>query len=303
MRFLISGATGLIGSQLVRALLAKNHQVAILSRKVHPQLNPIISSTVWDLSVTPQLIEAVGCADVIINLAGEPLAEKRWSVLQKQKIVDSRVQATKILVQAVIASKNKPHTFINASAIGIYGNRFDEVITEDSAAGSGFLAQTCMKWEEALRTLTGLGVRTVFMRTGIVLSTLGGALPKMLPPFKLGLGGPLGSGKQWLSWIHLQDQVGLYIYAAENNKVQGVLNGTAPHPVNMKQFTKTLGQVLHRPAIAPVPGIALKILLGEMSSLLLEGQKVLPQKAIAQGYAFQFPTLEGAFRDLLSTKA
>ena len=133
MHFLISGATGLIGSQLIRALLAKNHQVAILSRKVHPQLNPIISSTVWDLSVTPQLTDAVGRADVIINLAGEPLAEKRWSVLQKQKIVDSRVQATKILVQAVIESKNKPHTFINASAIGIYGNRFDEVITEDSS--------------------------------------------------------------------------------------------------------------------------------------------------------------------------
>jgi uncharacterized protein (TIGR01777 family) len=125
----------------------------------------------------------------------------------------------------------------------------------------------------------------------------------MLPPFKLGLGGPLGSGKQWLSWIHLQDQVNLYIHAAENHKVQGVLNGTAPNPVNMKQFTKTLGRVLHRPAIAPVPGIALKVLLGEMSSLLLEGQRVLPQKAIAQGYAFQFPTLEGAFKDLLSTKA
>jgi len=238
-------------------------------------------------------------ADACINLAGEPIAAKRWTKTQKLKIIESRCDATQALVHAIQNLQKKPKVLINASAVGFYGPHGDEIITENEKPGSDFLAQTCKAWEAHAIRAQDFGLRVVRLRIGIVLEKGGGALQKMIPPFQFFMGGPLGNSRQWMSWIHRDDVVGLILWALENSQVSGALNATAPNPMTMKEFAAILGQVMRRPSFAVVPAFVLKALLGEMSDLLLKGQRVIPEKALRLGYTFKYSSLESALRAIL----
>lgn len=287
MKILVFGGTGFIGTRLVKALSEKGHHVKTSDTRRDPA---------WRIEV--------GVADVIVNLAGSPIFGKRWSDDVKAEIHSSRVEGTQKIVEAIGAAKRKGAkvaALINASAIGFYGPTFDEELTESSKAGSDFLAFVCREWEEAaLVAERHYGVRTVFVRTGVVLGDGGGALQKMLPAFKAFVGGPIGSGKQWMSWVHLDDVVGIYVHAIENAAIHGALNATSPQPKRNKEFSKLLGKALHRPSLLPVPGIGLYALFGEVAEILVNGQKVLPRATIESGYAFKYPELEAALKNILS---
>ncbi len=301
MKVAITGATGLIGRPLCRSLLADGHELVILSRNPDKAKETIPDATAlrW-VAGAPLPAEAIEGSQAVINLAGTPIAEKRWSDKRKAAIRDSRVMGTKNVVTAIGKATNRPRILINGSAVGYYGSRQDEELTERSKPGDGFLSDVCVEWETEAAKATELGVRVVLLRTGIVLSTEGGALAKMLLPFKMFVGGPLGTGKQWMSWIHLDDQVSLILHALGADGLQGPLNATAPNPVTNREFSKTLGRVLGRPAFMPTPGFALKMVFGEMAeSLLLEGQKVLPERTLESGFSYRYPELEGALRSLL----
>jgi hypothetical protein len=233
-----------------------------------------------------------------VNLAGETIAQ-RWTAAAKARIVESRARAAEQVGAALQAAKRRPGVLVNASAVGFYGNRGDEELTEESGPGSGFLAETTVAWEEAGRRAAPAGVRLVLPRIGVVLGEEGGALSKMLLPFRLGLGGPLGSGKQWMPWIHRDDLVALLVASLEDPRFEGPVNATAPAPVTMREFAATLGRVLHRPAFAPAPAFAIRAAMGEMAGLVLDGQKVLPAKASALGFPFRFESLEPALREIL----
>jgi uncharacterized protein (TIGR01777 family) len=252
----------------------------------------------WNPSAPTLPAECVEACDGILNLAGEPIAARRWSQKQKTKILESRCDATRALVQAAARAARKPRFFINASAVGYYGPRGDEPVTEKDAAGEDFLARTCLAWETEARRAEEAGIRVVRLRIGIVLALGGGALAKMIPPFRFFLGGPLGSGRQWMSWIHREDLTGLILFLM-GREISGPVNATAPNPVRMKEFAQTLGRTLKRPARAPVPAFMLRFLLGEMSEMLLEGQRVVPEQALSLGYRFRFPRLEEALEDLI----
>ena len=301
MRITVTGATGLIGRSLCRRLLAQGHQVIGLSRKPPPdkEASNSVKWLTWRMDGDPVPAAALEGSDAVVHLAGESIASGRWNAAHKRAIKKSRIEGTRDLVAEIGACSDGPQVLISGSAIGVYGDRGDEELDESSPAGQGFLAETCVAWEgEATRAAADL--RIVVLRTGVVLSREGGALAQMLPPFRLGLGGPLGSGFQWMSWIHIEDEIGLIQLALEDSSLAGVLNGTAPQPATNRVFTKTLGRVLRRPAFLPVPAFALKILLGEMAqSLLLEGQRVHPQRALDLGFQFRFPTLEEALTDVL----
>ncbi len=288
MKILLTGGTGFIGSQLVKELVLSGHELIILSRNKHENKNSI-TFIPWESEILKQAVNSV---DVVINLAGESIV-KRWTEEQKELVYKSRIETTGLIVRAINSSTKKPKKLINASAIGFYGNRNDEILTEDSNVGSGFLANTCRDWEnEAKKANT----EVVLLRVGLVLGKEGGALKKMLLPFKMGIGGPLGSGNQYMSWISLHDMVSLIKFAAENEKVAGILNATSPNPVTNKEFSNILGKVFNRPAFMPVPDIALKMLFGEMASLLLEGQRVMPKRALEYGFQFKYPALEDTLR-------
>jgi hypothetical protein len=242
--------------------------------------------------------QAVEGADGIINLAGEPIAGKRWTHPQKERIRSSRINATRALVRVIHSAKQKPKFLLNGSAIGYYGPHGDETLTEETRPGDDFLSRVCIDWEEEAKKAESDGLRVIRLRTGVVLGKGGGALAKMVPPFKLFAGGPLGSGKQWMSWIHIEDEVGLIQFLLENHDAHGAFNATAPNPVTMKEFCKTLGTVLNRPSWAPMPAFALRLLLGEMAEMLLTGQRVLPEKAQKMGYAFKYPNLLNALHSL-----
>jgi hypothetical protein len=233
----------------------------------------------------------------VLNLAGESIA-RRWTQAAKETILSSRLAATEKLLGAIEMAILKPSVLVNASAVGIYGPRGDEVLSEDAPPGRDFLAATCLAWEEAARKAEALGLRVVLIRTGVVLGREGGALARMLPPFKAFLGGPIGGGAQWMSWIHLEDLATLYVFALENPAATGPLNGTAPNPVTMKEFAAALGQALHRPSFLPVPALAVRLLLGEMATVVLDGQRVVPKKAEALGFPFRFPRIDAALRDV-----
>jgi hypothetical protein len=250
----------------------------------------------WDPNRGAPPVESLRDADVVVHLAGEPIAQ-RWTEDAKRGIRDSRVNGTRNLVQALAELPRRPAALISGSAIGYYGARGDEILTETSAQGSGFLPEICSAWEKEARAAEALGVRVVVVRTGIVLDSRGGALKKMLPPFRIGVGGKLGDGRQWMSWIHLEDLAGLFAHAI-TQPVSGPLNGVAPNPVRNAEFTESLAAALHRPAIFPVPKFALRTMFGEMSSVLLDSQRVLPKTAENTGYQFRFPKLDGAFADL-----
>jgi uncharacterized protein (TIGR01777 family) len=241
-------------------------------------------------------------ADAIIHLAGDPIAEGRWTPEKKARIRASRIQGTSAIVAAIERAARRPRVLISGSAIGYYGARGDEGVTEADGPGRDFLSQVCLEWESAARLVAAYGVRLVLLRTGIVLGADGGALGKMLPLFRLGLGGRLGSGKQGFPWIHLDDEIGLIRWALTNPAVEGPLNATAPQPVSNAAFTTALNRALGKPGFLPVPAAALKLALGEQAGMVLEGAFVQPQKATDLGYRFQFPTLDAALRDLVGPR-
>lgn len=274
----VTGAAGFLGTRLTAELKSRGHNAYRLTR------NPSA--------------ESIAPAHAVIHLAGEPVFQ-RWTPEAKQRIYESRATGTRNVVSAMAKNPTHPSVLICASAIGIYGSRGDEILTENSSPGSDFLAQVVVEWEKSAQAAESLGCRVVMLRFGIVLGK-GGALGAMLLPFKLGVGGRIGSGKQWMSWIHISDATKLILFALENPEVRGPLNATSPHPVTNQEFTNDLGRVLHRPAIFPVPQFALKLLFGEMAGVLLGSQRVLPAAAQAAGFEFQYTELTPALADLLS---
>ncbi len=297
MNITLSGASGFIGRRLLKVLGDAGHSLHALSRHAGTNLPKGVRLSTWDPVQAPPPRESLENADAVIHLAGEPVAQ-RWTAEAKRRVRESRVAGTHHLVEALAALPRKPSVLVAASAIGYYGSRGDETLDESSPAGSGFLPEVCVAWEREAQAAESLGVRVVRIRIGLVLDPRGGALQRMLPPFRLGAGGRLGSGRQWMSWIHLADLAGLFRFAVEN-PVRGVFNGVAPHPVRNLDFTRDLARALHRPAWFPVPQLALKTLFGEMASVLLESQRVAPRAAEAAGFRFRFPGLGPALADLL----
>ncbi len=288
MKVLLTGGTGFVGSALKARLGAARHEVAVVSR-----------GSGGDVTWEPKgLRAAVGQADAVIHLAGENLFGRRWSAAQKERLRSSRTGTTRMLAEAVADAQCG--VFITASAIGYYGASDERQFQVGDAAGNDFLAGLCADWEAARQPAIDAGVRTATIRIGVVQGLGDGALQKMLLPFKLGLGGPMGHGRQWVSWIHLDDLVALFQWTLETPTARGEYNGTAPHPVSNTDFASTLGRVLHRPAFIPMPGAVLRMALGEVAGVVLDGQHVTPGRALSDGFTFQFPTLEPALRDLLS---
>lgn len=303
MRVLVTGATGFVGHRL----LEKLDSPVILSRnaaKAEAALKQYrVKAFGWDPMKGPPPQAAFEGVDAVIHLAGDPVAEGRWTKAKKARIKDSREIGTRNLIDGLAALTRRPSVLVSASAVGIYGDRGDEQLDERSRPGSGFLADVCAAWEREASRAAEVGLRVAMIRIGIVLGPGGGALGKMLTPFKLGVGSPLGSGRQYMPWVHLDDLVEMLLFAAREGGVHGPLNGVAPHPVTNREFTKTLGKVLGRPTFMPsVPGFALKTMLGEFAQVLLASQRVVPQAALAQGFAFKFAELEPALRDVLGRK-
>lgn len=298
MTIAITGASGFIGRRLMKALAAGNHKLRVLSRHAGTNLPPGVQLYVWDATKGQPPAESLEGADAVVHLAGEPIAQ-RWSEETKQKIRESRAAGTRSLVQALSTISQRPSVLVCGSAIGYYGSRGDEVLTESSTPGSGFMAEVCVAWEKEADLAESLGVRLIKLRTGLVLGAHGGALAKMLPPFKAGMGGKLGHGDQWMSWVHLDDLVGIIQYGIEN-ALGGPVNGTSPNPVTNADFTKALGHSLGRPAVVPMPAFTLKLMFGEMSEVMLSSQRVLPKAAESAGYAFRYPKLEPALENILT---
>lgn len=298
MKILLTGGTGLIGQMFIKAVLEKEHELIVLSRKKR-QSSHRLTYAVWNPEDETSIVSEADGVDAVVNLAGEPIAAKRWSKAQKEKMLTSRVNATQILARSIQKASKKPSVFINASAIGFYGPRGNELLDEAAPAGSGFLTDLCKAWEAHAIRVADFGVRVVRLRIGIVLAREGGALQKMLPPFQLGIGGWLGSGNQWMSWIHVRDVVRLILFCLKTNRIQGAVNATAPQPVTNKAFSMVLAQTIHRPCVAPVPEFALKLLLGEMAALLLTGQRVIPKKASELGFSFRHSDIRNALESLL----
>ena len=297
MNITLTGASGLIGRRLLKNLSAAGHGLHVLSRHAGTNLPPGVGISAWDPMKGPPPAEGMSNANVVIHLAGEPVAQ-RWSDAAKQRIRESRVVGTRHLVQGLAQLRNKPQALVCASAIGYYGGRGDEILRETSEPAHGFLPEVCVAWEREAEAAEALGIRVVRVRTGIVLDGRGGALQRMLTPFRMGVGGKLGDGKQWMSWIHLADLAALFQFAVEN-QVRGVFNGVAPNPVSNAGFTQELAKAVHRPAIFPVPAFALKLLFGEMAEMLLASQRIVPAAAEAAGFKFRFPELPGALTDIL----
>ena len=300
MKVAISGASGLLGPPLVRRLLDAGHAVHVLARDVKralERLPPGVTGSFFD-ATTPLSPDALAGAQAVVHLAGEPVAQ-RWTAAARQRIQDSRVVGTRLLVEAVRMA-GTVRGFVSASAIGYYGaERGEEPLTETGTPGDDFLARVCQGWESEALEADRAGIRTVVARIGVVLHPSGGALKAMLPAFRLGVGGRMGSGRQYLSWVHLEDAVGLLHHALEREDVRGPMNVTAPEPVTNARFAQVLGAALGRPSLVPVPAFALKLALGEMSVTALGGQRVLPERARQTGYAFRHPELSEALRSLL----
>jgi uncharacterized protein (TIGR01777 family) len=305
MRVIITGGTGLIGRSLANSLAKDGHEVIVLSRNKNKTsgLASGVRLEQWDGSSAAGWGALADGAGAIVNLAGASIAGEdflpaRWTVAYKKRIRDSRVNAGRAVVEAVKAAKVKPGVIVQSSAVGYYGTHADEEITEDSPAGTDFLADVCKEWEASTQAVEDLGVRRVIIRTGIVLSSKGGALPRQALPFKLFAGGPLGSGKQQYPWIHIDDEIAAIRFLMENTNARGVYNLSAPHVVTNAEFSKALGKVLGRPSFLPAPGFAFQIGFGEVAILLLEGQRALPKRLLAEGYPFHFAEPELALRDL-----
>jgi len=303
MKVAITGATGFVGRRLVERLQEQGHQPLILTRnpaaaqRAFPTLE-IIAYTPTESGSWQQAI--AGC-DAVVNLAGEPIAESRWTPKHKQEILNSRQLGTQKIVEAIAQANPKPAVLVNASAIGYYGTSETATFDETSPAGNDFLAEVCQAWEAEAKKVKNAGVRLVILRLGIVLGN-GGALAKMIPPFKLFAGGPLGTGRQWFSWIHRDDLVNLILEALNRPDIEGVLNATALNPVRMSELCQNLGKTLERPSWLPVPSFALEALLGEGAKVVLEGQQVLPKRTTSYGFEYQYPTLKQALEEILVSK-
>ena len=300
MRVLVTGATGFVGRRVVDQLLKGGDEVVVLTRNVAKAALTLGSHCKYyqwlDTNIAPPA-EAFEGVDGIVNLMGEGIADKRWDDEQKKKIHDSRIIGTQKLIDGFRDLSKKPKVMVSASAVGVYGDRGSEDVTEDSSLGSDFLATVCKEWEFEANRAKDYGLRVAIIRTGVVIGKNGGALKKMLPIFKLGAGGPVGTGKQYMSWIHVDDLAAMYVEALKDSSIQGVLNGTAPYPATSKDFAKVLGKTLGRPAFAPAPAFALKMVFGEMSQVLLEGQKVLPIRFKDKKFRYRYPTLEMALKE------
>jgi len=302
LKILITGGTGLLGRSLCTKLLQAGHDPIVLSRNVaaaRGRLTPGVQLIQWQPGVERVPLEALEGVEAVINLAGENIGAGRWTASRKQLIMQSRLGVTRALTESFQKLNQRLRVFISGSAIGYYGPHSDEELTEASPPGHDFLAEVCRVWEREANRARVLGVRVVTIRTGIVLTREGGTLPCMVTPFRVFLGGPLGSGQQWVSWIHIADAVGIIQLALEHTTVAGPVNLTAPQPVRMEEFASVLGRVLKRPSSLRVPAWVLKIALGEMANLLLTGQRVLPARALQEGYQFRYPELAGALEDLL----
>ena len=303
MRIAITGASGLVGSALVPHLAARGHDVVRLQRARRtdrPGSDAQVGAHTWSPDRGLDHPERLGAIDAVVHLAGESVAGARWSTAVKARIRDSRVGPTRAFAQSLATLPHRPKVMVSASAIGFYGDRGNEPLTEHSPAGSGFLADVCREWEHATTPATAAGIRVVTVRFGIILDARGGALGKMRLPFSLGLGGRLGSGEQIYSWVAMADVVGALTLALEREALQGPVNVTAPHPVSNAEFTRTLGRVLQRPTVIPVPAFALRAAVGELADAeLLSSKRVLPQALEAAGYRFAHPHLEDALRATL----
>lgn len=304
MRVFVAGGTGMVGSRLVRQLHQRQHAVVLLTRRpdaARTLFGDAASVVEGDPTVAGPWMDAVNDCDAVINLTGEGVFNKRWNDDFKKILVESRVKSTENVVQALARNPRRadgsPRALVNASAVGYYGPHGDEEVTEDTPPGNDFLAKLCVEWEAAARKVESSGVRLAIVRVGVVLGKDGGALAKLITPFKMGGGGPVGSGNQWLPWIHHEDIVGLFLLALENPAASGPINGSAPNPVTNKEFSKALGRVLNRPAIVWTPEFLLKLGLGEVAEIVTNGQRVLPKKALALGYSFKFPEIEAALAD------
>ncbi|HEX4810232.1 MAG TPA: TIGR01777 family oxidoreductase [Bryobacteraceae bacterium] len=297
MNYLITGASGFIGTKLVDTLLASGHSVNYLGRKRSSRLDSRAAYFCLEPGKAPPL-DSMPRLDTVVNLAGEPVAQ-RWTNEVKRKIHESRVQLTRQLVEAIGQLKHKPSVLVNASALGYYGDRGDEILTEASEPGVDFLARVCIDWEREALCAAEYGLRVTTVRIGVVLGQNGGALAKMLPLFRLGLGGRLGNGRQWMPWIHVQDLIRLFVFAAETKELSGAVNGSAPEPLRNADFTRELAHALHRPAVFTVPRFALHAALGEMAEFAFGSLRVVPKAAEDSGFRFEFRNLDGALRDLL----
>lgn len=308
MRVTVTGATGLIGAALVRELRSSGVEVTVLSRdsaRAHTKLG--VEAVSWDSMNEPAPLQALAGRDAVVHLAGENIAQ-RWSSSAKQAIRESRVRGTRNLVEGLRACSPtgegspqdaRPRILIGASAVGYYGAHGEEPLDEEAPAGAGFLAQVCAEWEAEAHAATDLGVRVVEVRTGVVLDREGGALAKMLPPFRLGVGGPVAGGRQYISWIHRDDLVGMMLAALRDDSWSGPVNATAPEPVTNAEFSHALGRALHRPSLLPVPAAALRLRYGEMAEIVTTGARVLPAKPLMLGYSFRHPEVQEALRSAL----
>jgi uncharacterized protein (TIGR01777 family) len=295
MRITITGATGLIGGGLRRHLTACGDKLLCLSRK--PSTQP--GWFTWDPDSGAPPGESLEGSDAVIHLAGEPVAQ-RWSPEVKRRIRSSREQGTQALVEALASLSRRPAVLVSASAIGYYGDRADELLNENASPGSGFLSEVCVEWERAAQLASALGIRVVRLRIGMVLDPRGGALATMLPLFRLGLGGPLAGGQSWLSWIHHEDLMRLFTWAIDTPAIQGPVNAVSPGAVRNGDFMRALGATLHRPAVIPAPALALRLMYGEMATVILGSQHVVPEVAMQAGFQFSWPELTPALRNLLS---
>lgn len=305
MHSIITGGTGLIGAALTRSLLADGHRVTILSRSPERKqhLVPDEAAVVaWDAESAAGWGHLVNEADAIVNLAGAGIADSRWTEERKQLIRQSRIKAGEAIMQALQSAEKKPRVLVQASAVGYYGPSDDTILTEAASPGQDFLAQVCFDWESSTAGAKALGVRRPVIRTGIVLSTQGGALPKMLLPFQLYVGGPLGNGKQYFPWIHIDDEVRAIRFLIDHETADGPYNLAAPMPPTNAEFSKQLGHVMNRPSMLPAPAPALKLIFGEMSTVLLDGQRAVPQHLGEDGFTFRYPESRSALEDILQHK-
>ena len=308
MKIAVTGATGLVGTRLVKRLIEEGHEVRVFTRSVEkarrvfaaPEIKPSVEFVAYTLTESGDWQQEISGCDRVINLAGEPISE-RWSADRKQRILNSRKLGTQKLVEAIALADPKPTALISGSAIGYYGTSESAEFFETSEpAENDFLSQVCREWEAEANKAKEAGVRVAIIRTGIVLADGGGAIAKMITPFKLYAGGPIGSGRQWFSWIHVDDLVNLFIQAMLDSSMRGVYNGTAPNPLRMKEFCETLGEVLDRPSWLPVPDFAIEALLGDGAVVVLKGQKVLPERTQASGFSYEYDEAKDAIRQIVS---
>ncbi|MCC5641435.1 TIGR01777 family oxidoreductase [Nostoc sp. CHAB 5824] len=306
MKVAITGATGFVGSRLVQRLHAEGHNIVVLTRnttfaqKVFPsEAFPNLEIVAYTPNTSGSWQSVIASCNGVVNLAGEPIGEGRWTPERKQEILNSRKLGTQKIVEAIANANPKPAVLINASAIGYYGTSETATFDETSLSGKDFLAQVCQAWEAEASKVKDAGVRLVILRFGIVLGN-GGALGKMIPPFKLFAGGPIGSGRQWFSWIHVDDLVNLILQALTKSEIGGVYNATAPNPVRMADLSQTLGKVMHRPSWLPVPAFAIEALLGDGAIVVLEGQQVLPKRTVETGFEYKYPNLQSAIKQIVA---